>query len=234
LIDAQTGSHLWAERYDRDLQDIFALQDEITRRIVTSLVPRIEAEGLDLAKRKRPGDMRAYDYCLRARSLMDTPSGTADFEQAREYCDRAIQLDPSYARVHAYKALSYLIENDLLLTENVVEWRLKAMKCAETAVALDPMDEVCHWSLGEAALHARQYDRARDHMARAREINPNHAEVLAVSGYIDDHDGGSGGRIAARRNGPGARSSEAILVSLAEAVQGNYPIYVGAIRSGAA
>jgi TolB-like protein/class 3 adenylate cyclase/Flp pilus assembly protein TadD len=185
LIDAGTGSHLWAERYDRDLRDIFAVQDEITLRIVTSLVPRIEAEGLDLAKRKPPKDMRAYDYCLRARSLMDTPRGAADFEQAREYCDRAIQLDPSYARVHAYKAVSYLIENDLMLAENVVEWRMNAMKCAETAVALDPMDEVCHWSLGEAALQARQYDRARDHMARAREINPNHAEVLAVSGYID-------------------------------------------------
>jgi adenylate cyclase len=185
LIDARTGSHLWAERYDRDLEDIFAVQDEITRRIVTSLVPRIEAEGLDSAKRKPPEDMRAYDYYLRAKLLMDMPRGTADFEQAREYCDRAIQRDPSYARVHAYKALSYIIENDLMLMDNVVEWRMKAMECAETAVALDPMDEVCHWSLGEAALQARQYDRARDHIARAREINPNHAEVLAVSGYID-------------------------------------------------
>jgi TolB-like protein/class 3 adenylate cyclase len=185
LIDALTGNHLWAERYDRDLEDIFAVMDEITRRIVTSLVPRIEVEGLDPAKRKAPGDMRAYDCYLRAKSLMDLPRGTADLEQAREYCDRAIQLDPSYARVHAYKALSYIIENDLMLTENPAEWRTKAMECAELAAALDPMDEVCHWSLGEAAHQAGQYDRAREHMARAREINPNNPEILTVSGYID-------------------------------------------------
>src|SRR5206468_690076 len=66
LIDTRSGSHLWAERYDRDFKDIFSVQDEITRRIATSLAPRIEAEDLDLAQRKPPEDMRAYDFYLKA------------------------------------------------------------------------------------------------------------------------------------------------------------------------
>jgi TolB-like protein len=152
LIDAQTGAHLWAERYDRDLEDIFAVQDEVTRRIVTSLVPRIEAEELATAKRKPPEDMRAYDLYLRAKSLVDMARDATAIAQAREYCDRAIQLDPSYARVRARKALTYIFECYLMLAENVDQWRMKAIECAETAVALDPTDGVCQWSLGEAAL----------------------------------------------------------------------------------
>ena len=185
LIDAQTGAHLWAERYDRDLEDIFAVQDEITRRIVTSLVPRIEAEELATAKRKPPEDMRAYDCYLRAKSLVDMARGNAAIAQAREYCDRAIQADPSYARVHACKALTYVYENHLMLAENVDQGRIKAIKCAETAVALDPADGVCQWSLGEASLIASQFDRARNHLARAGELNPNDADILAISGW--DH-----------------------------------------------
>src|SRR5262249_51174321 len=103
LIDTQTGAHLWAERYDRDLEDIFTVQDEITRRIVTSVVPRIEAAELGAAKRKPPEDMRAYDYYLRAKSLVDMATDAAAIEEAREFCNRAIKLDPSYARVHACK-----------------------------------------------------------------------------------------------------------------------------------
>jgi Flp pilus assembly protein TadD len=68
--------------------------------------------------------------------------------------------------------------------ENVEEWRQRGLECAETAVALDPMDGFCHWSLGEAAVQAKQYDRALDHMARALAVNPNDANVLASSGYI--------------------------------------------------
>jgi adenylate cyclase len=184
LIDAQSGSHLWAERYDRELEEIFSVQDEIARRIVTSLVPRIESEGLELAKRKPPEDMRAYDYYLRAKSLVDTPRDGADLKRAREYCDRAIQIDASYARAYAYKALSYVVGISLIEAENLAEWRRRALECAETAAALDPMDGVCHWSLGEAALQARQDDRALDHMARALALNPNDADVLAVAGYI--------------------------------------------------
>ena len=128
--------------------------------------------------------MRAYDYYLRAKPLVETPHDAADLNQARDYCDRAIEIDPSYARGHAAKAFSYIVGILLMEAENVEEWRRRALLCAETAVSLDPMDEFCHWSLGEAAVQARQYQRALDHMARALAINPNDANVLAASGYV--------------------------------------------------
>src|SRR5262249_32187600 len=179
LIDAGTGNHVWAERYDREIDDIFLVQDEIARRIATSLVPRIYAEGIDLAKRKPPRDMRAYDYHLRAKSVFESPRDGADLKQARDYCDRAIEIDPSYARAHAQKAFSYILGIELMATDDVEEWRQRSRECAETAVGLDPMDGFCHWALGEAALLAKEYDRALDHMARALAINPNDADVLA-------------------------------------------------------
>lgn len=184
LIDAETGSHIWAERYDRELEDVFSVQDEIARRIVTSIVPRIESEGRDVAKRKPPEDMRAYDYCLRVRPLLESPHGAADVSQAREFCDRAIEIDPAYARAHAQKAFSYVVGLELMEATNLEEWRRRALQCAETAVSLDPMDGFCHWALGEAAVQVKQYDRALEHMARAQAINPNDADFLAVSGYI--------------------------------------------------
>src|SRR5262249_23777833 len=92
LIDTRSGSHLWAERYDRELKDIFSVQDEITRQIVTSLAPRIEAEDLDFAQRQPPGNMRAYDYYLKAKALVGSYRSADDLKQSREYCDLALQL----------------------------------------------------------------------------------------------------------------------------------------------
>jgi TolB-like protein/DNA-binding SARP family transcriptional activator len=184
LIDAGTGGHLWAERYDRELEDIFSVQEEIARRIVTSLAFRIEAEAIDVARRKPPGDMRAYDYYLRAKWLIDAPHDGADMRQAREYCDRAIEIDPSYARAHAMKAFTFMVGIDLMGEVDVEESRRRALQSAEMAVMLDPMDGVSHWSLAEAAILAEQPDRALDHMARALAINPNDANVLFGSGYI--------------------------------------------------
>src|SRR5439155_4321602 len=103
LIDTRSGSHLWAERYDREFKDIFSVQDEITRRIATSLAPRIEAEDLDSAQRKPPEDMRAYDFYLKAKSSVFSPGDGEELKRAREYCDRAIQIDPSYPRAQADK-----------------------------------------------------------------------------------------------------------------------------------
>lgn len=184
LIDAQTGSHLWAERHDRDLGDIFSVQEEIARRIVTSVAPRIEAEGIELALRKRPENMRAYDYYLRAKQLLDAPRDGSDLSRARDHSDRAIEIDPSYARAHAQRAFSYIVGLELMEAESVEEWRRQGLESAERAVALDPMDGFCHWALGDAAVQAGQYPRALDHMTRALAINPNDSNVLVGAGRI--------------------------------------------------
>jgi adenylate cyclase len=184
LVDARTGAHLWAERFDRKLEDIFAVQDEVTRRIVTSIAPLLAGESLQLAKRKLPEDMRAYDYFLRAKALVDNPLTDTDLKQAREYCSRAIQLDPSYARAHAYKALSYTVGILILEAADLAEWRRQALLGAEEAMALNPMDSVSHWAMGEATFMVKQYDRSLSHFARAISLNPNDADMLAISAFV--------------------------------------------------
>jgi len=137
LVDTRTGSHLWAERFDRELEDIFAVQDEVTRRIVTSIEPMLAAESLQLAKRKPPEDMQAYDYYLKAKSLVDMAQTAADLREGRELCNQAIQIDPSFARAYAYKALSYTVGIFTMEPDDLNEWRKQALQCAEQAVALD-------------------------------------------------------------------------------------------------
>jgi len=184
LIDTQTGSHMWAERFDRQLEDIFAVQDEVTRRIVTSIAPLIAIESLQLAKRKPPEDMQAYDYYLKAKALVDMGRSEADVTEGRALCDQAIRIDASLGRAHALKAFSYIIGAIILEAGELRERRKLAMQCAEQAVALGPTDSVCHSAVAEAAFWVGQYDRSCSHIARAVSLNPNDADVLILSSYI--------------------------------------------------
>ena len=185
LIDAVAGNHLWAERYDRELADVFAVQDEVTRQIVTNIAPRLQSKDQHSATRRAPEDMRAYDHYLQAKLLVDIPRDAADLRRAREHCDRAIEIDPTYARAYAYKALSYVVGIPMMETYDPEDWQQQALVTAERAVALDDMDNVCHWALGEAAFWSRQSEKALRHIRRALALNPNDADVLAISSYFE-------------------------------------------------
>jgi TolB-like protein/class 3 adenylate cyclase len=185
LIDAEAGNHVWADRYDRELADIFDVQDEVTRQIVINIAPRLQAAEQLSAKRRAPEDMRAYDHYLQAKSLIDTPRDIVDLERGREHCERAIAIDPQYARAHAYKSASYVVGLSLTAVEDLAEWQAQALASAEQAVALDELDNVCHWVLGEAAFWAGQADRARRHIRRAVQLNPNDPDVLVIASYIE-------------------------------------------------
>ena len=103
LIDAETDHHLWAERYDRELADIFAIQDEVTSSIVSILPGRVAAAAQDRAQRKLPENLAAYE-CVLAGKLLHHRSARADNEKALGMLERAIALDPGYAHAHAWKA----------------------------------------------------------------------------------------------------------------------------------
>jgi len=102
LIDAEKGHHVWAERYERDLADVFAVQDEITQMIVAALPGRVEAAQTALAKRKPPQAMAAYDYLLRAKDYHHRRT-KEDNVKALEMAEKAIELDPEYAQAWAWK-----------------------------------------------------------------------------------------------------------------------------------
>src|SRR5256884_3586265 len=102
LIDAETDRHIWAERYDRKLEDIFALQDEMTRAIVATLPGRVEAATHDRAKRKPTDNMAAYE-CVLAAKVLHHRSTREDNAEAQRLLNRALALDPNYAHAHAWK-----------------------------------------------------------------------------------------------------------------------------------
>jgi TolB-like protein/Tfp pilus assembly protein PilF len=184
LIDAESGAHIWAERYDRSLEDIFDVQDEVTRRIVGTIAPLMESEMSKLADRKTPESITAYDHYLKARGLTETPRSIADMRRGRELCRSALALDPSYARAHAQLALSYTVGLIIHEADDIDEWQRQALQSAEKAVELDPLDHWCHWALSEAALHCGQIKRAHVHMNQALSINPNDADIWAVSCFL--------------------------------------------------
>jgi tetratricopeptide (TPR) repeat protein len=185
LIDAESGNHVWAERYDREISDLFDMQDEIARQIVVNIAPRLQVEDQLMARRMAPGDMRAYDHYLQAKMLIDAPRDASDLILGRKHCDRAIEIDPGFARAHAYKSNSYVLGLVLLETFQIAEWCALALASAERAVELDPLDNACHLVLGEAAFWACQPDRSRWHIRKSIELNPNDADGLAIASYVE-------------------------------------------------
>jgi TolB-like protein/Flp pilus assembly protein TadD len=172
LIDAMDRSQIWAERYDRDNQDIFAVQDDVTGAIVATLESRVAARGAEYARRKRTDDWMAYDYFLRGRELS---YGYRQMEAAPLFA-RAAELDPGYAQAHAWRAIAlgvtYLHDGRQITLDG-------ALACARTALALDDNDARCHYAMAYVALRRGEYDLAGHHHDRAHRLNPNDPDIAA-------------------------------------------------------
>jgi TolB-like protein len=181
LIDAATGGHVWAHRYDRELQDIFAIQDEVTAAIVGTVVGQIQAAGIDRARRKRTDSLAAYDYFLRGLEYHNR-AGSEDTVPARQMFERAIEIDPDFAR--AYALLSWSLcevywAEVYVATANAKDALGKALLAAQRAVALDGNDALCHCAAAYAHVTARSFGKAAYHIDIAKRLNPNDAEVIA-------------------------------------------------------
>jgi adenylate cyclase len=180
LIDAASGDHLWAERYDRALDDIFAVQDEVVATIAATLAVRIRAAGLERAKRQPTDDLAAYDCVLRGRERLAGYGPEAN-AAARELFARAVALDPDYALAHAFLALA--IFNEEWGEDSAVQ-RARCLDHAAMAVRLDPTDSRCHRILAMILLEAREFERAAYHADKAVSLNPNDADAAAYRGYV--------------------------------------------------
>jgi adenylate cyclase len=181
LVDATSGDHLWSERFDRTQQDIFAVQDEIVRIIVATLVGRLQAAEAERAKRKPPASLAAYECVLRGKSLpVVEPEAEAE---ARRLYERAIELDPNYAQAHALLAYLLTLEWwwDMSLSQSLLD---RALELAKKAVALDQHDRLCHDILGYVYLHRKAFDLAEQHKLRALELNPSDPEQIACLGIL--------------------------------------------------
>ena len=170
LVETDTGNHIWAERYDRELADIFAIQDEITERVVAAIEPPLYAAEDFRSRRKPPESLDAWECVVRALTHMS--QGTiADTTAAEELCRRAIALAPNYAQAHSLLSWAILWRAHYLgCTEEAIP---EAMGEARTAIALDEQDPWSHFAMGRA--HWRDHSSGQRAFRRAVALNPNFA-----------------------------------------------------------
>jgi TolB-like protein/class 3 adenylate cyclase/Tfp pilus assembly protein PilF len=185
LIEAATGNHVWAEHYDRELEDIFAIQDELVRAIVARLPGRIIEAGARSAARKRPENLSAYDYMLRGIEYHWRYGQTND-ARAREMFEKAIAMDPGLAPAYAWLSGQHMRQWYLGYSTDGIE---KAFDLAKKAVALDSNDNMCHLGLGYVFLYRRQFDEARYHLERALALNPNEPNAAVILGWLLTYTG---------------------------------------------
>ena len=169
LIEAASGNHIWADRYDRPLTEIFSLQDDVVHRIARTVERRLSTDIAERAARKHPSSMAAYECVLKARENI------TDVAVAENLLNRAIELDASYAA--AYAALTQVRMLQYWLTAKT-RFLDEAVAAARTAVSLDPNDSYTHAGLGGAYTLKRDYSRAEFHIKRALINNPNDEVAL--------------------------------------------------------
>lgn len=185
LIDADCGHHLWAKKFDGAFDDVFALQDEITRQIVSSVEPEMERAELRKSGTKRPESLDAWDHFLRGRAFLYqlTPE---DVVRARALFERAIELDSQYS--DAWAGLSWTYQREILLdvVEDRKAWEEQALKAARRAVALDEESSFAHLVLSGAFQWSNQHDQAIAETRMAVELNPSNVPAwLALGNRLD-------------------------------------------------
>ena len=178
LIDAEAGgNHVWAERFDRDLSDVFAIQDAVTSRVIEAIVGTLG--NLGSAERQRPGNLEAYELCVRARHLWHHSRAACD--ESIELLSRAVELDPNYAEAHWRYALA-VHAKWLSWGADEIATQQKSLVLAARALQLDPNDSDANYMMGDMLLYERQWDDAEVFFEKSIALNPNAADVLSMFG----------------------------------------------------
>lgn len=189
LIDAHRGAHLWAEKFDRPLEQVFQVQDEITATIVSTVTGEIRQVETDRARSRVTGSLRAYDHLLRGLSYHKNGHVSYDnsLRAAREF-EQAIALDPVFARARAWivcsRASAWAAKSTAVINAAIAD--------ARYALSLDKKESETHRILGALYLYARNYELSGHHLTLARQLSPNDAHIAVKSGrycaYIDEFD----------------------------------------------
>ena len=183
LIDSDNGAHLWAERYDREITDIFALQDDITSQIVAALKIALNPEEMQRLTGDAPKDVQAYDYVLRGRALVSAGITNLElFEQARALLNTAIERDPRNSEAYALLAILHGINSQNQFNEDHEGASAEAMRIAERAIAANPDEPMAHYAASVASVIGGNLERASAESQVALSLNPNFALALDSQG----------------------------------------------------
>jgi adenylate cyclase len=181
LIDATTGHHVWAEHYDRELEDIFDLQDEITETIVVSLEPAMDKVERERALRQDPKNLQAWE-CYQ-RGMWHAFQFTKDDNlKARSYFLKASELDPHFSSSFSFLGWSHYLDLQYQWSESPAQSLASYYQEAEKAVSLDDNDAIAHFFLGSACFHMRQYERGIVEAGRGIALNPSYAYSYFIQG----------------------------------------------------
>ncbi len=186
LIDAATGNHLWAERYDRELTDVFVVQDEITETVVATIEPQLYVAESERAKRKPPESLDAWDLAMRSMHHLWRMTAP-DNARAQELLQAAIDRDPGYAQAYGLLGFSNIWHAWMGWGEDPTRLIPEAESMARRAMALDEQDPWAHLVVGAIHGYARRHEDAVDSLRKALQLNPNFSFAYfwlgAIMGY---------------------------------------------------
>jgi adenylate cyclase len=185
LIDATSGGHLWADRYDRDLTDIFEVQDDVTRRIVGALKVTLGPSEKEEISDIGTSSIEAYDCSLRGRELLlGYPKNSGTFEQAKASFLKAIELDPNYAPPYAGLGFAYMFDYQNRWSDDPDASLPLAKRYAEQAIEKNPKEPIARAVAAVAATFNGDLERAQSQISIALTLNPNLAMAYNIAGSI--------------------------------------------------
>ncbi|MGD2171379.1 MAG: adenylate/guanylate cyclase domain-containing protein [Gammaproteobacteria bacterium] len=188
LIDCTTGGHLWADRYDRDLTDIFSVQDDVTRKIVAAISPSLTGSEQDRLEHRETGSFEAYDYFLKGREqvLLDTEESNL---LAHRLLRKAIEIDANFSPAYSYLARCHALAYINNWGDPEQRSMTRALELGREAVKLNPDNPHAHFSTGTAALWLKQHDLAASEVRLSLDIDPNFSEGYGALSMIQVYSG---------------------------------------------
>jgi TolB-like protein len=181
LIDTKTGHHLWAEKYDRDLKNIFALQDEITKKIITALQVKLTEGGQARIRARGTDNLKVYLKILEASELF-RHHNVEDNLKARRLSEEALELDPHYARTYTMLSSTHWMDVILGSTKSPSDSIKNAVKLSKKALSMDNSLGDSHGLLGLIYIFTKQYEKGMPELEKAVELNPNGADAYGLLG----------------------------------------------------
>ena len=188
LIDTQTAHHIWADRYDRKLTDIFAVQDDVTQNIVSALSLHLTDQDRVALARKGALNIQAYELFLRGQSLYRGRTKETN-KQAEEILKEAISLDPSYARAYGTLALTLTQRSIAGWAENAQEGLDRALELARTAVSIDGQSPQAYWSLSFVHMFRGEHHESVDAVQRSIALSPSYADAYGMLAFVKNYMG---------------------------------------------